>query len=232
MRKTVTSMFLMTALLWLGPIRVPAQAESDASDERSRVLRSVAAFRDLLTLPEKGIPPALLRQAQAIAIVPGYVKAAYVVGGEHGRGVIAVRRADGSWSAPAFIEMTGGSLGFQIGFEKADFILVFKDKRSVDTIDQGKFTLGGSASVAAGPVGRSARATTDIKFEAEVYSYSRSKGIFAGISLNGAALKMDKKANERFYQRPGIPVDEILNKEPGAPKEAQKLRQELDKAVK
>ena len=134
-------MFLMTALLWLGPIRVPAQTESDASNERVRVLRSVDVFRDLLLLPEKGIPPALLRQAQAIAIIPGYVKAAYVVGGEHGRGVIAVRRDDGSWSAPAFIEMTGGSLGFQIGFEKADFILVFKDKRGVETIDQATFDL-------------------------------------------------------------------------------------------
>ncbi len=223
---------LITAMLGLGSMVFPAPAGSEAGDERIRVLRSVEVFQDLLTLPEKGIPPALLRKAQAIAIIPGYIKAAYVIGGEHGKGVIAVRRDDGSWSAPAFVEMTGGSVGFQIGFEKSDFILVFKDRRSVATIDKGKFTLGGSASVAAGPVGRAARASTDTHFEAEVYSYSRSKGIFAGISLNGAALEMDKGANERFYQKPGIKVDDILYQEPGGPKEAQELKELLDKNAK
>jgi lipid-binding SYLF domain-containing protein len=232
MRKTILSTILVTVMLGLGSVCALAQAESEAGDERIRVLKSVEVFKELLTIPEKGIPPALLGKAQAIAIIPGYVKAAYVVGGEHGKGVIAVRRDDGSWSAPAFVEMTGGSVGFQIGFEKADFILVFKDRTSVETIDKGKFTLGGSASVAAGPVGRSARASTDINFEAEVYSYSRSKGIFAGISLNGAALEMDKDANERFYQKPGITVDDILNKEPDLPKEAQELRGLLNKSAK
>jgi lipid-binding SYLF domain-containing protein len=232
MRKNILSIVLVTVMLGLGSLTFPAQSGSEAADERIRVLKAAEVFRDMLTLPEKGIPPALLRKTQAIAIIPGYVKAAYVVGGEHGKGVIAVRRDDGSWSVPAFVEMTGGSLGLQIGFEKADFILVFKDRASVATIDQGKFTLGGSASVAAGPVGRSARASTDIKFEAEVYSYSRSKGIFAGISLNGAAFSMDKKANERFYQKPGITVDDVLYKEPGPPKEAVELKELLDKNAK
>jgi len=220
-------------MLGLGFLKSSAQSESETGGaERIRVLKAVEVFKNLLTLPERGIPPALLHKAQAIAIIPGYVKAAYVVGGEHGKGVISVRRDNGAWSDPAFISMTGGSVGFQIGIEKADIILVFKDRASVATIDQGKFTLGGSASVAAGPVGRSAQASTDINFEAAVYSYSVAKGVFAGISVNGAALQMDREANERLYRKFGIKVNDILYQSPEAPKEAQELRDVLDKHAK
>ena len=232
MKKTILSAILVTGTLSLGFVTTYAQTEPEGGPERIRVLKSVEVFKDLLTLPEKGIPPALLRKAQAVAIIPGFIKAAYVIGGEHGRGLIAVRRDDGSWSDPAFIEMTGGSVGFQVGIQKADIILVFKDRASVETIDQGKFTLGGSASVAAGPVGRSAQASTDIKFEAEVYSYSKAKGIFAGISINGASLQMDKEANKRFYRKFGIQVDDILYKNPVGPGEARELRDVLDKHAK
>ena len=232
MRKITLSAMLVAGMLGLGFIMSSAQMESEAGPERTRVLKSVEVFKELLALPEHGIPPALLHKAQAIAIIPGFIKAAYVVGGEHGKGVIAVRHANGEWSDPAFISMTGGSLGFQVGVEKADIFLVFKDRDSVETIDQGKFTLGGSASVAAGPVGRSAQASTDINFEAEVYSYSKAKGIFAGISINGAALRMDKGANERFYQKFGIKVDDILYKNPQAPNEARELKDILNKNAK
>ncbi len=232
MRKTLLSAVLVAGILGLGFILSSAQMESEAGPERIRVLKSVEVFKDLLTLPEKSIPPALIHQARAIAIIPGFVKAAYVVGGEHGKGVITVRRDDGTWSDPAFISMTGGSVGLQIGVEKADIILVFKDRDSVETIANGKFTLGTSASVAAGPIGRSAQASTDIKFEAEVYSYSKAKGIFAGISINGASLQMDKGANERFYKNFEIKVDDILYKSPGAPAEAKELRNVLDKNAK
>ncbi|OGD22193.1 MAG: hypothetical protein A2W03_00490 [Candidatus Aminicenantes bacterium RBG_16_63_16] len=232
MKKTILSAILVTGTLSLGFVISPAQKEPEGGPERIRVLKSIEVFKDLLTLPEKGIPPALLHKAQAIAIIPGFIKAAYVIGGEHGRGLIAVRRDDGFWSDPAFISMTGGSVGFQIGVEKADIVLVFKDRQSVETIDQGKFTLGGSASVAAGPVGRSAQASTDVKFEAEVYSYSKAKGIFVGISINGASLQMDKEANERFYQKFGIQVDDVLYKNPSGPKEAQELKNVLDKYSK
>lgn len=232
MKKVILSAMLVTGVLGLGLIISSAQMESEAGPERARVLKSVEVFNELLTMPEHGIPPALLHKAQAIAIIPGFLKAAYVVGGEHGRGVIAVRRNNGEWSDPAFISMTGGSLGFQVGVEKADIILVFKDRDSVNTIDQGKFTLGGNASVAAGPVGRSAQASTDIKFEAEVYSYSRAKGIFAGISINGAALQMDKGADERFYRKSGIKVNDILYMNPEAPGEAREFREALNKNAK
>lgn len=232
MKKAILSTVLVAAILSLGSVIAPAREGSKAGPERIRVLRSIEVFKDLLALPEKSIPPALLHKAQAIAVIPGFVKAAYVVGGEHGRGVIAVRRDDGTWSDPAFISMTGGSVGFQIGIEKADIVLVFKDRASVETIGKGKFTLGTSASVAAGPVGRSAQASTDINFEAEVYSYSKAKGIFAGISINGAALQMDATANDRFYQKPGIKVNDILYKSPAGPGEAGEFRDALNKNAK
>jgi lipid-binding SYLF domain-containing protein len=232
MKRAILTVLLVASMLTLGQAAAFAQMGSQAGPEKERVLNAIDVFKDLLTLPEKGIPQALLHKARAIAIIPGFIKAAYVIGGEHGKGVVCVRRDDGTWSDPAFISMTGGSLGFQIGVEKADIILVFKDRESVETIANGKFTLGGSASVAAGPVGRSAQASTDINFEAEVYSYSRAKGIFAGISINGASLEMDKSADERFYRSFDIKVDDILYDSPKAPKEARELRNVLDKYAK
>jgi len=232
MRKAFVSGILIAGVLSLGCATVFAQKASDAKAEKERVRRSVEVFQDLLNLPEKGIPPALLKKGQAIAIIPGLLKAAYVIGGEHGKGVIVVRLDNGEWSDPAFIEMTGGSLGFQIGVEKSDIILVFKDKASVATIAGGKFTLGGGASVAAGPVGRSAQASTDVNFESEVYSYSKAKGAFAGISINGASLQMDQDANERFYRKFGITVDDILSQNLSAPPEARELRNILDRSTK
>lgn len=206
-----------------------AGARSDSSEKNTaeveRVLNAVDVCKELIEIPEKGIPEALLHKSQAIAIIPGYTKAAYVVGGEHGKGVLLVRRESGTWSNPVFISMTGGSVGFQIGFQKADIILVFKDRRSVDTIAEGKFTLGGDASIAVGPVGRAAEASTDIKFEAEVYSYSKAKGLFAGVSITGASLSIDKEADERFYRKANLTADQILYKTDfEAPASAQELK--------
>jgi lipid-binding SYLF domain-containing protein len=127
--------------------------------------------------------------------------------------VILVRKEKGVWSYPAFVSMTGGSLGFQIGVQRADIILVFKSKKSVRTIDEGKFTLGADAGLVAGPVGRKAEANTDIKFEAEIYSYSRSKGLFAGVSIEGAVLSMDRDSNAKFYRDFDLTVRDILSKD-------------------
>jgi lipid-binding SYLF domain-containing protein len=183
------------------------------SKEVVRVENSISVFKELVDLPEEGIPPALLSRAEAIAVIPGFWNAAWVVGGRHGKGVIMVRKGPKNWSYPSFISMTGGSVGFQIGVQKADIILVFKDKKSVKTISAGKFTLGAGASVVAGPVGRKAEANTDIKFEAEIYSYSKSKGLFAGISVEGASLSMDTDANAKFYRSFDLTVEEILSKD-------------------
>jgi len=183
------------------------------SKEVERVENSLQVFKELVDLPEEGIPPALLSRAEAIAVIPGFWNAAWVIGGRHGKGVIMVRKGPKDWSYPSFISMTGGSVGFQIGVQKADIILVFKDKRSAKTIADGKFTLGAGASVVAGPIGRKAEADTDIKFEAEIYSYSKSKGLFAGISVEGASLSIDTDANAKFYRSFDLTAEEILSKD-------------------
>ena len=155
--------------------RSPAQVEDDRAGDASRVLG------EILRIPEESIPTNLLAEAQAIAVIPNVVKAGFVVGGRRGRGLIAMRGADGTWSNPSFVTLTGGSFGFQAGVQSADVILVFRSKRGVDSIVNGKFTLGADASVAAGPVGRSAQASTDEQLKAEIYSYSRARGLFAGV---------------------------------------------------
>lgn len=150
-------------------------------------------------ISESSIPPSLLDHAEGIAIVPGVIKAGLVVGGRHGTGVLSVRGDDGSWSNPTFIKLTGGSIGFQAGVQSSDVILVFKTRRSVDGIVNGTFKLGADASVAAGPVGREASASTDLELKAEIYSYSRARGLFAGVSLDGSALRIDHDRNVALY---------------------------------
>ncbi|MDJ0653055.1 MAG: lipid-binding SYLF domain-containing protein [Xanthomonadales bacterium] len=168
--------------------------------ERITILEdAMDVMTEINQIPEEGIPESLLRGAEAIAIVPRVVKAGFVVGGRRGKGVIAVRDSRGAWSRPSFITLTGGSVGFQAGVQSSDVILVFKSRRSVEDLVRGKFTLGGDASVAAGPVGREARAATDLELKSEIYSYSRSRGLFAGVSLEGAALSIDHDANEEVY---------------------------------
>jgi lipid-binding SYLF domain-containing protein len=191
MRRHFTLLF---SLLLLLPFSAFAgQKEDNRAKDASRVLS------EILRIPEESIPSKLLREAQAIAVIPDVVKAGFVVGGRRGKGLIAVRGSDGTWSNPSFIILTGGSFGFQAGVQSADIILVFRNGRGVDSIVNGKFTLGGDASVAAGPVGRSAQASTDEELKAEIYSYSRARGLFAGIALDGTVIQIDKKANAAIY---------------------------------
>jgi len=187
-----------TVLLALGlaAIAMPAPAgtvEDARADEAGRVLAQI------LRIPEESVPTNLLHEARAIAVIPNVVKAGFVVGGRRGRGLIAVRTRDGTWSHPSFITLTGGSLGFQAGVQSADVILVFRSDKGVDSIVNGKFTLGADASVAAGPVGRSAQASTDEQLKAEIYSYSRARGLFAGVALDGTRLGIDNKSNQAVY---------------------------------
>ena len=200
---------MIVALTLLTP--VPSRAANKAQEKLDA---SIAVLNQVMAIPEKGIPPELLANAYGIAIVPSVIKVGFILGGRYGTGVLVVRDGGGHWSNPCFISLAGGSLGWQIGAQSTDVILVFKTRRSVDGIIKGKFTLGADAAVAAGPVGRRVEGATDVTLKAEIYSYSRSRGLFAGVSLEGSALQIDKKANAAFYGRPRIGAREILDGPP------------------
>jgi lipid-binding SYLF domain-containing protein len=168
-------------------------------DENKRAENSIRVLKEIMMAPDSSIPKDLLQKAHAIAVIPDVVKAGLVVGGRHGDGLISVKTRDGTWSNPSFIGLTGGSIGFQAGVSSTDVILVFRTQRGVDSIVHGKFTLGADASAAAGPVGRSATASTDAQLHAEIYSYSRARGLFAGASLDGTAITIDNEANQAVY---------------------------------
>jgi len=175
---------------------LPARA---GEEETKRAENAVRVLKEVMMAPDKAIPRDLLQSAQAIAVIPDVIKAGFVVGGRHGEGLISVKTRDGTWSNPSYISITGGSVGFQAGVSSTDVILVFRTQRGVDSIVHGKFTLGADASAAAGPVGRTAQASTDAQLKAEIYSYSRARGLFAGVALDGSALTIDEDANEAVY---------------------------------
>lgn len=185
-----------------------------ATREEKRVSDAADILDQLSRIPERSIPPSLLSRAYAVAVIPNVVRAAFGLGARRGKGIIVVRHDDDSWSNPAFITLTGGSVGWQIGADSTDVILVFKTRKGVDGIANGKLTLGANASVAAGPVGRHTGVATDIEFKAEVFSYSRSRGLFAGIALEGAGVTMDRKANAAFYGSTSMTPESIFVSSP------------------
>jgi lipid-binding SYLF domain-containing protein len=190
---------------------------------------SVEVLEQMMKIPEKGIPPALLNNSGGIAIIPGVIKAGFILGGRYGRGVLVMRNKDGRWSNPVFISITGGSIGWQIGVESIDIVLVFKSNRSIRGIMRGKFTLGADASIAAGPVGRQASAGTDVMLKSEIYSYSRSRGLFAGLALEGAAIQVNYDADEAFYGKEhALPSDIVGNKDLKVPPAVERLKKLLN----
>lgn len=221
------SIFFLTLLLY--PAYGSTEIDAPEKAEIERVEKAVEVIKEIMEIPEEGIPEALLSKAYGIAILPGVIKAAYGVGGQYGKGILMVQDKNHEWSNPSFITITGGSYGWQIGVQKADIILVFKSHESIDNITEGKFTLGVDAGIVAGPVGRRAEASTDTKLKAEIYSYSRSKGLFAGISIKGASLQIDYEANASFYgSRMYSPQDILMKKKIKAPKIAEKLKEILE----
>jgi lipid-binding SYLF domain-containing protein len=180
------------------PLRA-GEREIQTVESASEVIGALSA------IPIHSIPPALLRDATGVAIIPGVVKAGFLIGGRYGRGVVLPRLPDGSWGDPVFVTLTGGGFGLQVGIQSTDVVLVFKTKNSLDRVLRGggKLTLGGDVAVAAGPVGRHAAAATDGQLKAEIYSWSRSRGLFAGLSLEGAALTADGEANAIFLGQRG-----------------------------
>jgi len=223
-------MRLAVCVLMLCLVALPADAQQD-TDESRRVQEAATVLAELAEAPDKAIPRAVLERAEAIAIFPGVKKAGFVVGGQWGRGVISTRTASGGWSAPAFLRLAGGSFGAQIGAQEVDLVLVVMNKRGVDNLLRNEFKIGGEASATAGPVGREASASTDIQMRAEILSYSRSRGLFAGATINGASVAEDKDANQRFYGQPLTSQEVVGGKVSTVPAAARALADALVRSV-
>jgi lipid-binding SYLF domain-containing protein len=187
------------ALALLSLVGAPILIAAD-NEEAQRVQESVTVFNEIMAAPDKAIPNSVLEKAEGIAVFPGTLKGGFVVGAQHGRGILS-SRLEGSraWSAPAFMTVTGGSFGAQIGATAVDLVLVVLNRRGLEKMVSNEFKVGVDAGVAAGPVGRDAAAATDIQMRAEILSYSRSRGLFAGATLNGSSIRSDDDANQRFY---------------------------------
>jgi len=206
MRIRSTLSTLLAAVLLAGV----ANAAHAQAREQGRLLIASEVLEEIRNSRDQSIPERLLQRAYAIAVIPDLTKVAFFAGGRRGHGVLVVRDKQGRFSNPVLITLTGGSFGWQWGVQSTDIVLVFTTAKGVEGITGGKVTLGADASVAAGPVGRQAEAATDATFRSEVYSYSRSRGVFAGIALDGSALTIDDKADAAFYKRPGIMASDIL----------------------
>jgi len=198
---------------------------SDRDDDVNRTQKAAQVFKEIMNTPDQGIPSNLLESAKCIAIIPGDKKFAFVFGGSYGRGLATCRTGHG-WSAPMFVAIDSGSVGYQIGGSSTDIVMLFMNDHALQSLMSDKFKVGADASVAAGPVGRNAAAGTDLKLNAEILSYSRSKGIFAGVSLDGAVMKADKSGDKAMY---GDDVNrhEILDGKVAVPASARALVEEL-----
>ena len=213
-RKTLTN--VLVALLFTVALVAPAGLALAQDREKlgERAEDAAAVLDEVMGTAEAAIPEKLLEGARCVAVIPRVVKVGFIFGGRHGRGLLSCRVGDG-WSRPSYIAITGGSFGLQIGAQATDFVLVFANERAAKALTSQKITLGGDASVSAGPVGRTAEVATDATFRTEIYSYSRSKGLFAGLSLEGSSLRVDGDANEAVYDG-DVDADVLLFEAAGA----------------
>jgi lipid-binding SYLF domain-containing protein len=202
MTTRISVAILSIVLLFLLASAAIAQKDKgkDLKKAVDQVNKSSQVMTEIMGIKDTSIPRDLLAKAKAVVVFPGAIKGAFIVGAQGGRGV-AVRRVGKGWSAPAFLNMGGGSVGFQIGGSKTDYVLLVMNDKGMKGLMEDKFELGGEGSVAAGPVGRTAAASTNATFDAEIYTYSRSKGLFAGISLKGVVISSDKDLNDAIYQK-------------------------------
>jgi SH3 domain-containing YSC84-like protein 1 len=206
LHKKLTVIFGLALLLCLSAMLVPAQTKRMRDAER-HAARAAKVFDQVMAVRDRNIPRELLDRAEAIAVFPGVVKAAFIIGGHGGQGVIS-RRVKGGWGAPAFFNLGGGSLGLQIGAQKTDYVLLIMNAEGLKGLMEDKFEIGGEVSVAAGPVGRAAAATTNATLDAGILSYSRSKGAFIGAALKGGVINPDNDLNEAVYE--GRKASEVL----------------------
>jgi lipid-binding SYLF domain-containing protein len=183
----------------------------DTSDERERAVKAADVLTEIMQISENGIPNDLMERAEAVAVFPHVIKGAFGVGGEFGKGLVSERRADGRWSAPSFVKIGGGNFGLQLGVQSTDLVLVFTSRDGFKGLLDGKVKLGADAAVAAGPVGRNAQVATDVLLKSPVFAYSRSKGLFAGIALDGSVVSIDESANRKVYGKDFTAQDILLD---------------------
>jgi lipid-binding SYLF domain-containing protein len=199
-------------------------------EEAARVDAARTVLSEASNIPEHSIPKSVLEKAEGIAVFPAVKKGGFVVGGQWGRGILSVRsRTTNTWSSPAFLTITGGSVGLQAGGQEVDLVLVIMDRQGLERLIGNQFKLGVDASVAAGPVGREAQAATDVQMRAKILSYSRARGLFAGITLNAGTIHQDRDANERFYKRSYTTKEIVIDRYGGAPDPVPAWRDMLSK---
>ena len=218
----------MNILLLLFLAALTSFAKDDKSEVTQRLDNAADVLHDIMGIPEKGIPQDLLDKSHCIVIVPGMKKGAFIVGAKYGKGFMSCRHSGTGWSAPGAVKIEGGSVGLQIGGSETDVVLLVMNERGADRLLSTKFTLGAEGEVAAGPVGRSSTAQTDAGMRAEILSYSRSRGVFAGLSLSGATLRPDLDDNKAMYGKP-LNNKEIVESRMAAPPAAAKLMEELNR---
>ena len=197
-RRVLFAFVVLAILVTFTPLRA-----QKSDDESKRVNEALTALDEIMAAADKSVPRSVMEKAVGLAVFPSLLKGGLGVGGQHGRGILSVRdKKSGGWSNPAFLTINGGSFGAQIGVQAIDLVLIINNQRGLEQLVKNQFKVGADASVAAGPVGRDASASTDIQMRAQILSYSRSRGLFAGVTLNGSTINQDRDANERFYGKP------------------------------
>jgi lipid-binding SYLF domain-containing protein len=195
MRFVTAALAVSLAFLSTTPFRA-----QDSSDEARRVSESIRVLQEIMDAGDQSVPRSIMQKAEGIAIFPSLLKGGFIIGGQHGRGILSAKDPKtGAWSSPAFLTITGGSIGAQIGGQAVDLLLVVQNRRGLEQLVSNQFKIGADASVAAGPVGRDASAATDIQMRAQILTYSRTRGLFAGVTLNGSTIRQDRDANDRLY---------------------------------
>ena len=222
---------MVTTLALLALWATAPRAADDKADDEKRVADATIVFQEIMAAEDKAIPKAILGKAEGIAVFPGIKKIGLGVGVTRGRGIMSVR-GKGGWSSPAFLTITGGSFGLQIGGQSTDLILVISNRKGLENLVRNQFKVGADASVAAGPVGRDAQAATDIQMRAQILSYSRARGVFAGVSVNGTTIRQDGDANERIYGRTLTTSQLVFERLGGAPGPVGAWRAVLEKLAK
>jgi lipid-binding SYLF domain-containing protein len=218
MERTMRRNARLMALLVAGVMVANAGGqEAGENDEAKRVAAATTVFTEIMDAGDHAIPTAILGKAEGVAVFPSTIKAGLVVGGQRGRGILSARSESGTWSAPAFLTLTGGSIGLQIGAQATDLVLVIMNRRGLENLVRNQFKVGADAGVAAGPVGRDAQASTDIQMRAQILSYSRARGLFAGVTINGSTIRQDRDANGRFYGTPYQTKQIVFERLGGAP---------------